>query len=720
MTEKIPDKLKNEEFRFVLLGKYDDYFKNPQTGEFQLDDDGEPKSKGKAPIEKKWTTENNYKFNDPKLLNWINQGGNYGVLGGPGNLVILDIDNMDYLPKFDEILPETFEVETGSGKRHRYYITESPEKIILDDPNEQDTEKAHLGEFQGPGAQCVGPGSIHPKSKNEYKVLKDVPIARLDSSIIQKLKESYSKRTFTVQASPDWNTHRRTPVGDQIPITSVIDITGFKKTPSGEYYGVHPIHGSKTGMNFFVNPDKNMWHCFRHDSGGDSIAWLAIKEGICDCSDFGPGGSKLKGKDFIDVLKVAKRDYGVKVEEIVVDKMANSLEELKITTQMLDALDVSGLEVVRADHVKDLEVKKAEWIIEGEMLAENSLTLFAGRSGAYKSITSLHMAHCIAEGKKVFGRYATKQCNVLYVNEENTWSIFKPMVQMIQDGLQTTGNERLFFCTYQNLSLDMNNAEGRTKLERVIRDKNIKVLFIDALKRVINFDENDANRVNEFYNGILKPLIAKYGLTVVPLHHTRKEIASSKYRVDKKDLIRGSSDFVNIADGILYFEKSPKNLLFSLHQIKNRLAEEFTTKTIKIIADKQAGFAFEELTTEAEDDSHILRNACAMDILEHAVKHSLNKFKSSYIKTVLTDRYGKTAIHSGLTTLVVQEILKKTTVRGEYEINEESDLFKDIKSKVLMTQLEEAEEQTQEENESQQTPPADEQQDGQDRQTNLA
>jgi|TARA_R100000093_G_C1923633_1_gene66445 hypothetical protein len=53
--------LQNEKFRFILL-----------------------KPKNKIPFEKNWQTTVNYKFNDPKLLQHISNGGNYGVLGGYG------------------------------------------------------------------------------------------------------------------------------------------------------------------------------------------------------------------------------------------------------------------------------------------------------------------------------------------------------------------------------------------------------------------------------------------------------------------------------------------------------------------------------------------------------------------------------------------------------------------------------------------------------------
>lgn len=51
--------------------------------------------KGKAPFEKDWVNTNNYKYNDEKLINHLEQGGNYGVLTGINDLIVIDADHKD-------------------------------------------------------------------------------------------------------------------------------------------------------------------------------------------------------------------------------------------------------------------------------------------------------------------------------------------------------------------------------------------------------------------------------------------------------------------------------------------------------------------------------------------------------------------------------------------------------------------------------------------------
>lgn len=57
MSARIPKQLQKEEFRFVLLGK-----------------------NSKLPIEEDWQNTNNYRYDDPKLLNHLANGGNMTFL----------------------------------------------------------------------------------------------------------------------------------------------------------------------------------------------------------------------------------------------------------------------------------------------------------------------------------------------------------------------------------------------------------------------------------------------------------------------------------------------------------------------------------------------------------------------------------------------------------------------------------------------------------------
>lgn len=201
---KIPKQLQREDFRFVLLGKWNAW-KNPKTNEVReflpeeykkLVSEKDWKPLGKAPFEPKWQ-ENSYKFNDSKLLS---HEGNYGVIGGYGGLVILDIDDKTLGKELGEGI-NTFTVLTGSGGRHFYFIAEdmikedvfkdtnrliagekreSPNKVLIDDK----------GELRALNYQVVCVPSRHP-SGNLYEVIKDVPIKKVKYNFIINLIKPY-------------------------------------------------------------------------------------------------------------------------------------------------------------------------------------------------------------------------------------------------------------------------------------------------------------------------------------------------------------------------------------------------------------------------------------------------------------------------------------------------------------------------------------------------
>ena len=115
------------------------------------------------------------------------------------------------------------------------------------------------------------------------------------------------KPSFVVERVPS---PRRNGDGD-LPILDLlrlVDVHRLRRV-SGGFQGPHPVHGSETGMNFRIDPQKKVWFCYRHQSGGGAWELLAVLEGVLDCSDAGKGS--LRGPKFKKVLEIAKNKYGV-------------------------------------------------------------------------------------------------------------------------------------------------------------------------------------------------------------------------------------------------------------------------------------------------------------------------------------------------------------------------------------------------------------------------
>jgi putative DNA primase/helicase len=234
---------------------------------------------------------------DPKLLQWLQSGGNYGVVTGFG-LTIVETDIPELQEAAKAKLPETFTVlSPGHQGWHLYYISSLEKAIRL-----RDEKGGSVGEVQGPGKMVLGPNSVHPNGK-VYKIINDRPLAQVTrEQLVEALKPWVipDRETDLVEALAK---HERKQSNVDLSILQVVPLAGLHRQ-GDEYYGPHPVHGSDTGHNFWVNPSKNCWHCFRHKTGGGPLLWLAVEDGIIRCEDAGPGA--LRGEVFKRVLEKAR------------------------------------------------------------------------------------------------------------------------------------------------------------------------------------------------------------------------------------------------------------------------------------------------------------------------------------------------------------------------------------------------------------------------------
>jgi|Deesub1362A_J573_1020465.scaffolds.fasta_scaffold05475_2 hypothetical protein len=280
---RIPDQLK--EFEIILLRK--DEPKRPahkwqdHTGGFR------------------------YKATDWRVLNHLAYGGGYAIYCS-NQLAVIDADEPELLDAIKQ-LPETFAVRTGGGGLHFYYKTNLDKKIIIY------KDEKHLGEIQAGGrAYVVGPGSRHPNG-NRYEVINDIELAYLSE---EEIKDWIQRNGFTEKKKQNL---ARKEVARQFSNTLNIPVTDFlypdnARRSGDEIYGSHPIHGSTTGQNFWVNEVKNTWYCFRCESGGGPIEAFAVAEGIIDCSEAGP--DCFSKDQFKEILKMLK-ERGYHIPEVV-------------------------------------------------------------------------------------------------------------------------------------------------------------------------------------------------------------------------------------------------------------------------------------------------------------------------------------------------------------------------------------------------------------------
>ncbi|MCW6158347.1 MAG: bifunctional DNA primase/polymerase [Thermoplasmatales archaeon] len=255
----------------------------------------------KEPLERGWTTERNYAFSSQEIEEWVRKGGNYGLFCPNGDCCFVDADTKEIQTALDDRLP-TYWYSTGR-EGHRQYV------YAISNPPIRNIPLKDGAYIKGQNGYAVGPGSIHPNGaiyglrKSEYPI-----------KIITKEELIEALRPFMVRS----NEKKERPQVNRkntawLSLADLIDLAGFRHF-GNQYQGPHPIHGSETGINLSVDIEKNVWHCFRHDSGGSVLEWIAVSEGIIDCADAVPG--TLRGDKFWEVLEVANRKYGLATETV--------------------------------------------------------------------------------------------------------------------------------------------------------------------------------------------------------------------------------------------------------------------------------------------------------------------------------------------------------------------------------------------------------------------
>lgn len=148
-------------------------------------------------------------------------------------------------------------------------------------------------ELLGEKKLCLMPPSLGYKCLNNNSPTEIENLEETFYSILKKHGLGHTEETEVEQQLDAYS----------FSLSKLIDLSQMNKISPNEYQGSHPVHDSTTEKNFCVNTKTNTWHCFRHNSGGGALQYLAMKEGLIKCEQAKKGA--LRGKKFRDVLNIA-------------------------------------------------------------------------------------------------------------------------------------------------------------------------------------------------------------------------------------------------------------------------------------------------------------------------------------------------------------------------------------------------------------------------------
>lgn len=308
---------------------------------------------------------------------------------------------------------------------------------------------------------------------------------------------------------------------------------------------------------------------------------------------------------------------------------------------------------------KDLESYITEdrgWIID-KLIPSCSLGIWTGKRGTFKTFIVLNAISCISAGKKFLNYYDTLPGKIIYLDKENGVFIMQQRMPLIKKGLDLTEDLDIGFICFSTLKID--KLLDIKKIESVIQEHKPALLIVDTYRRGISFEENDAGQVSKLFVDILRPLVEKYKLTILLIHHDKK----GESQGDEMDMIRGSSDLANYADFILKNERKGKNLI--LKQLKMRSAPEEPPQEIEVSYNDDSYIKFEragEYTPQTWD------NKCAEVLMLWIVKEGISTFKTLEAKDIaFKNGVKKQNFFNGLQVLVDTGIVNKEG-HGTYRV----------------------------------------------------
>jgi len=230
-----------------------------------------------------------FAYDDSRLQDHIARNGNYGVITDIDRFVVA-ADTKDVEATIEKNLPKTFTVQSPRHKtRHFYFYGKISRPILCISSADGDP----CADIKYGNAYVLGPGDTFT-TYGEYKVIDDEPIATItEEQLIAALGPFLKPRKETKFLTEGREKHDKML---EFPIINILPNLEALTQNGEELFGPHPQHGSTTGSNFHVNLEKNVWHCFRHESGGGPLELLAVLNGLIPCEDCHKGA--LRGNFF--------------------------------------------------------------------------------------------------------------------------------------------------------------------------------------------------------------------------------------------------------------------------------------------------------------------------------------------------------------------------------------------------------------------------------------
>lgn len=431
---------------------------------------------------------------------------NIGIATGEG-LIVIDVDTLQHggengsesLKNYETIngpLNDTFTVQTPTGGNHIYYVNSNECKNA--------TGLLPGVDIRGIGGYVVAPGSII--NGKEYKIIKDVPIAKPNYAVETLLKKC--------------------------------------KTP-------------KVETDPFAELEKGYSNNLVQE--GNRTSYLVGQVGqLCD-------GTKSINtiENMIRVLNEQNLEVPLTEDELVKEvfpaiKRFKKHEEKAIKKESLK--DPKEVKLVSVDSIKKEFVT---WLVPG-YIPEGGITVIGGDGGLGKTTLWCNIASAISNGTNSIlqedNDYIYPNGNVIYFSgEDDTARVLRDKLESNNANLSNIFTIPLDDETFSDIAI------GSELLEGIIEIHRPKLVIFDPIQQFIkNTDMTKRNDMRQTLTPLTR-LGKLYGTTFILVMHTNKRGNIGSFR----DKLSDSADIWDIARSVLAVGRNPDGECFITHEKSN-------------------------------------------------------------------------------------------------------------------------------------------------------
>ena len=158
-----------------------------------------------------------------------------------------------------------------------------------------------------------------------------------------------------------------------------------------------------------------------------------------------------------------------------------------------------------------------KWIID-KLISTGSLSMFFGDPGTKKTFSMLSLAVCVAL-EKPWLDFETKGRNVLIVDEESGEHRLALRLGKAIRGELGDESMPIKFVSLGGFNLD--NKEGESEFQSLIKTTDAGLVIIDALAEIMNGDENSKKDTHPVFAS-LRRIAEKTRAAIILIHHSNK------------------------------------------------------------------------------------------------------------------------------------------------------------------------------------------------------